>query len=208
MGYVMQSRGIKLDRLRMACRFRAWKSSTHNSYCQLMFILYIPRRNVHIVKIQHVIGIVIENQGRVLLGRHRIGPFADKWGVASAHCGFERPARAAGRIAEFASFGLLGTRRALEPRMVKCGKTPSGLAVYSIQGPDDLATQIKGVTSYVTSCFALDERGPVCPSGLLPWTDVQWMSVEGALSMRLDDYSVEAIRQFASHVRPETSAGA
>lgn len=95
--------------------------------------------------------------------------------------------------------------------MKKCGKTPSGLTVYSIPGPTELTAQIKGVTSYVTSCFALDEKGPVCPSGLLPWTDVQWMSLEGALSMRLDEYSIETIRQFASslhHVRPAESASA
>ena len=155
---------------------------------------------------QHIVAVIVSDGERVLVGKHRVGPFSDSWGVASAHCGSERPARAAGRIAEYATFGLLGARRLCETLVVKHGRTPQGMLVYSIGASPSLVKQIKGVTSYVTSCFALDERGPVCPLGLLPWTDVQWMSLEGAMAMKnVEEFSVEALRQYSCRILSDAS---
>lgn len=139
---------------------------------------------------------------RVLLGRHRTGPFAGTWGIASADAGHERPQRAAGRIAEYCSFGLLGARRPLEARVKKVCVTPTGIHVYSIDAPESLVDQLRGVTSYITSCFAMDAHGPVCPAGLLPWSEMKWVSMDDALSRKLDKFSVESVRSYrASYIK-------
>ena len=147
-----------------------------------------------------VVAVMVVCGHRTLLGKHRTGPFAGMWGVASAEAGTERPQRAAGRIAEYCTFGLLGARRPLEDKVKKAGTTPTGIHVYTIDAPESLLDQLRGVTSYITSCFAMDARGPVCPQGLLPWSEMKWVSLEDALARKLDKFSVESIRTYAALV--------
>jgi hypothetical protein len=143
-----------------------------------------------------VVAVLVISEDKVLLGKHRTGPFAGSWGVASADAGSERPQRAAGRVAEYCSFGLLGARRPLEDKVKKVCVSPTGIHVYTIDAPIGLVDQLRGVTSYITSCFAMDAHGPVCPQGLLPWSEIKWMTLEDALARKTDKFSVESLRSY------------
>ena len=149
-----------------------------------------------------VVAVIVTCEDKVLVGKHRTGPFEGSWGIASADAGSERPQRAAGRIAEYCSFGILGARRPLELKVSKVCVSPTGIHVYTIGAPETLLDQLRGVTSYITSCFAMDARGPVCPQGLLPWSEIKWMTLEDALARKTDKFSVESVRSYrASYIK-------
>ena len=146
---------------------------------------------------QNLVALVVLAGDRVLLGKHSCGKFEGLYGVASTHAHLERrPQKTAARLAELTTLGVLGNRNDLEVQCKSMGKTATQLQVYVLKTEVDiLDTTIKSVQNYVSSCFPVDAFGkPTYPLGLIPWSNVKWVSLEDAMKMKLDDVALQAVR--------------
>ena len=154
------------------------------------------------------LAILCEENDCVMIGKHAAGPFAGTWGIASARADTDdRPTRAAARLAEYSSFGILGTRRSLEKQCEKRGRAADGTFIYSVYAPSTLTKQVDGVSSYITSCFPLDEsKRPVCPEGLVPWTEVIWLELNKCGEKKLDPFSLESLRTLHGIIKQNRSS--
>lgn len=146
-----------------------------------------------------IVSVVVRLEGtdQILVGKHMSGPFQDKWGFPSVESMIDkRPVRAAEKLGEAATMGLLGGRFTL--KLVKQEPTALGLQYYVLlTDKSHLADSLSNFTKYIQSCFPLGGEASL-PVGVLPWSSIRWMSAEEAKAKAKrstwDSYSIDLLQ--------------
>jgi len=147
----------------------------------------------------NIISLLIKSEDqKILIGKHASGDSEGLYGIASSPCVDRRPQKTAGRLAEWSTLGVLGTRADLEFQSKPSGRTPTHIQMYTLTTQNNyLDHQIRGITSYLQKAFPVDAVGQsTIPSNIIPWSQVKWMTKEEALETRLDQISRDVIRSY------------